>query len=260
MKITILGCGNSAGTPHIGNNWGKCDPDNPKNRRSRCSIAVQTEKTTIIVDTGPDFREQLNREEITAVDHVLYTHPHGDHLHGIDDLRVFRNKTEKQIPIYGNKDTIEEIRHRFAYLFREGHNGIYPKVVSEQVIEENNYLKPFNLGDIEIVPFEQDHGTCLSLGYRFGDDFGYSVDMVRMDENAANALKGIKTWIVDSAGYKFDNPYVHASLETIYKLNEIIGAEQVYLTSMTINMDYQSLYDELPEGYLPAYDGLTCQL
>jgi phosphoribosyl 1,2-cyclic phosphate phosphodiesterase len=94
MKVTVLGCGNSGGTPLIGNNWGKCDPEEPKNRRGRCSVAVQTDATTIIVDTGPDFREQLNRENITEIDHVLYTHPHGDHLHGIDKYQYMAIKTQ----------------------------------------------------------------------------------------------------------------------------------------------------------------------
>lgn len=254
--ITILGCGNSSGVPAIGNYWGACDPQEPKNERSRSSILIKSDQTTLIVDTGPDFRHQLNRENIGNIDAVLYSHHHSDHTAGIDELRAlkFRNKKEC-IAIYVNKKTCHELQHRFHYLFHGGDHALYPPILKANEIMPDAYGKKMQIGDIIITPFEQDHGTCQSVGYRFGDT-AYSVDILTLDDKALETLKGIKTWIVDCAGYHdADNP-VHAHLNTIYKLNETIKAETVYLTSLSFIMDYQTLIDELPDGYDPCYDGL----
>ena len=254
LKITIMGCGNSSGTPSIGNHWGNCDPHEPRNLRTRPSVAVQSEDTTIVIDTGTDFREQINRTDIKAVDAVLYTHSHGDHIHGIDELRVFRYRFGSYVPIYGNRVSIEELQERFSYLFVE-RAAIYPKVLEPHIIENKDFCHPMTVGDITCIPYEQDHGTCKSLGYRFGDT-AYSTDMVDMDHASIETLKGIKCWIVDAAAYKLEKNPVHANLKKIYELNEIIEAEQVYITHLSNQMDYQTMIKELPEGYAPAYDGL----
>lgn len=255
MEITILGCGNAAGTPSIGNYWGNCDPNEPKNVRSRPSIAVQSKKTTIAVDTGPDFKAQINRENIEDVHAVLYTHAHADHLHGIDDLRVLRNRHKRVIPAYGMDVTLDEIEERFSYLFKVGGGGIYPKVVEPRRFSESDYCTEQTFEDITFVPFKQDHGTCISLGYRFGSA-AYSTDMLNLDDDSFAALAGIKTWVVDAAGYTFHQNPVHATLKKVYELNERVQAKQVYLTHLTQLMDYQTLLNELPEGFAPAYDGL----
>ena len=255
LKITILGCGNSTGVPSIGNHWGKCDPHEPRNNRLRSSIAVQSESTTIIVDTGPDFRAQMNRADISHLDAVLYTHAHSDHIMGIDDLRMIRIRGNKLVPVYGNAATLADLTGRFKYLFEGGKSVLYPPVLQAHEIRANSYGKSMKVGDIDFIPFDQDHGTCRSVGYRFGD-LGYSCDIVNLDKAAITTLAGIKTWIVDGAGYHHQDNVVHANLETIYRLNEKIGAAQVYLSSLTLAMDYQTLVNELPDGYAPAYDGL----
>jgi phosphoribosyl 1,2-cyclic phosphate phosphodiesterase len=257
MKLTlrIMGCGNSAGVPAIGNRWGQCDPNEPKNRRTRPSILIQSETTNIVVDTGPDFREQLNAANVDRIDAVIYTHAHGDHLHGIDDLRVLRIKMERQIPMYGNKATVDEITERFAYMFREQYGGVYPKILYPNIIPDEQLGEPLTIGDITLIPFGQDHGTCRSLGLRIGD-LGYCTDVVQMEEPALNLLKGVKTWVVDAAGYKMPKNIVHMTLRQIYEANEIIGAERVYFTHLTPAMDYLTLKNETPDGYEPAYDGL----
>lgn len=252
--ITILGCGNSAGTPAIGNYWGNCDPNESKNRRSRPSIAVQSDKTTIVVDTGPDIRDQMNREDIKTVDAVLYTHSHGDHIAGIDDLRIFRLRHKKLVPVYGMRETLAELEARFSYMFIE-QAAIYPKVLEPNIIEPDQFGRVMTIGDIEFVPFGQDHGTCASLGFRFGDT-AYSTDVVRLDEAALSALKGIRIWIVDAAGYKMEQNSVHMTLRQLYAANEVVGAGQVYLTHLSPLMDYETLRRELPQGYEPAWDGL----
>jgi len=258
LKVTILGCGNSAGTPAIGNHWGACDPAEPKNRRSRPCILVQSAKTTLAVDTGPDFRDQMNREDIKTVDSVLFTHAHCDHTAGIDDLRVLKLRFKKLINIYSDKETMDEIRMRFDYMFAES-APVYPQIVEPHVINPSQFGKTMAVGDIDVIPFEQDHGTCKSLGFRFGN-LAYSTDMVRLGEQALKALKGVEIWIADAAAYKMETNLVHLTLRQLLDLNDNhVKAKKVYLTHMPPSMDYRTLLKELPKGYEPAYDGLVLE-
>jgi len=260
LTFTILGCGNSAGVPTLGNYWGQCDPAEPKNIRSRASALVQSDSgTTLVIDTGADFRIQANEAGLTGLDAVLYTHAHGDHVYGIDDLRVLRNRTKQYINIYGNQATIDEIRERFAYMFIEQYGGIYPRVLEPHVIPAGAYNQIMQIGDIEFTPFEQEHGTCKSLGFRFGD-LAYSTDMVDLDQAALETLRGIKTWIVDGAGYKMEKNMVHATLKQVDSLCDIIQPETVYLTHLSPAMDYQTLLKETPDHVFPAYDGLQIRV
>lgn len=257
LTFTILGCGNSSGVPAIGNYWGKCDPKEPKNRRMRSSLLIQSEKTAIVIDTGPDFKHQINRLDIKMIDAVLYTHAHSDHIAGIEDLRgmVFCSE-HSTMAVYSNEETLKELKNRYKYLFDGGKAVIYPPIISGYSFDKNTYGQSQTIGDIDFIPFTQDHGTCETIGYRFGD-FAYSVDILTLNEAAIETLKGVKTWVVDCAGYHSDDNPVHAGLNEIYRLNERIGASQVYLTSLTLGMDYKTMIDELPPGYLPAFDGLT---
>lgn len=254
LNVTVLGCGGSAGVPAAGNHWGVCDPDEPRNIRSRCSIAVRSEETTLVVDTSPEFRMQMNRENIQDVTAALYSHYHGDHVDGIADLRIFRFRNKALVPIYANDETLEVFARNYPHFLQEG-DHIYPQILKPCLIEKSAYAKPMRIGDINLIPFEQDHTTCKTLGYRFGD-LAYSVDVYSIDQQGMDVLKGVKTWIVDAAGYKQTDNQVHINLEKIYAYNEYIGAERVILTSLTLGMDYQTLLEELPEGYEPAYDGL----
>ncbi len=250
--VTVLGCGNSSGVPAVGNYWGACDPAEPKNKRDRCSITIQTDETTLLIDTGPDFRHQVNRENITNLNAALYTHFHEDHVNGIHELRMFTFRNKALTPVYADKATLGELKKRFGFLFDGGGLDIYPPILEPHELE---YGQSYTIGDIDFLCFEQDHDSCSSVGYRFGD-FGYSTDILDLDETAVNALKGVKTWIVDGCGYHKEDYVAHANLKTIYRLNEQIGAEQVYLTSLSVAMDYQTLKEELRDGYLPAHDGL----
>lgn len=261
LKITILGCGHSAGVPSIGNFWGQCDPEEPRNRRTRPSIAVQSANTNLIVDTGPDFKAQINATDITRIDAVLYTHGHGDHVHGIDDLRVMRIRNKAVIPVYSNQATIEELHERFGYLFAEsGSDGIYPQVIDPHIWSKSHFNQSHIVGDIDVVPFEQSHGEDgISLGFRMGN-FAYSTDMTDLSQESLEVLAGVDTWVVDAGGYKMPHNYVHATLRDVYALNEIVQARQVYLTHMPSYMDYRTMLAELPEGYAPAYDGMVIEV
>lgn len=256
-RITVLGCGNSSGVPAAGNYWGKCDPREPKNRRSRSSIVVQDGRTAILIDTGPDLRYQLNREDVHLIDGVFYTHAHSDHCHGIDDIRaIVRVNNMDTMPMFANQECMDDLQKRFAYIFQGDDKGLYPPLLSPNTLTKDDFGTEKRFKTIKYTCFEQDHGNCTTVGYRFGE-FAYSVDILTLDNAAINALRGVKIWMVDSAGYNMENNPVHVNLETIYRLNEQIGAETVYLTSLTLGMDYQTLLNELPDGYLPAYDGLV---
>ena len=238
--------------PAIGNHWGKCDPAEPRNRRLRAAAAIRSADTTLVIDTGPDVREQVNRAGISSIDAVLYTHAHGDHVNGIDDLRALRVRTKKLIDIWGNDATIAELQDRFAYLFNDRMGGLYPQVLRPYIFAFN---APMTIGDIEVTPFDQSHGTCRTVGFRIGDT-AYSTDVIAFDSDAYAVLKGIKTWVVDAAGYKMPDNKVHMTLKNVYAANDIVGAEAIYLTHLTPGMDYRTMLDELPQGYKPAYDGL----
>lgn len=257
IKITILGCGNSSGVPAIGNYWGACDPNEIKNIRTRCCVAVQSDATTIIIDTGADIRNQMNGFDICNLDAVFYTHQHSDHCHGIDDLRPFYFRNDKtQIKCYGGAGVLDEISTRFHYLFNGGnHASLYPPILEAQPFDENLYGTPHHFADIEYIPFEMDHGTCSAVGYRFGD-LSYCVDMKSLDSKALDVIKGSSVWIVDGAGYHDPKNSVHADLATLYEYNKYIQAQSVYVTSLSTLMDYKTLIDELPDGFYPAYDGM----
>lgn len=255
LKITVLGCGDSAGVPRIGGDWGNCDASNPKNRRTRPSMMIQSSTTTIIVDTGPDFGLQLTRENIQKIDAVLYTHAHADHVTGIDDLRIIQGRVEHKIPIYCDELTHRVLSERYNYIFKQT-STYYPEVVEPHIFKPKDFGQVCQIGDIEYIPFQQDHGQRnISLGFRFGD-FAYSTDMRDLDDKALSVLKGVKNWIADCADFAHGHGTLHADFPTVQKLNGVVGAEQVYLTHLKMFYDYNEMVSKLPDGYSPAFDGM----
>ncbi len=253
-KLIILGCGSSAGVPAIGNWWGACDPNDKRNHRTRPSIALQTDSTLIIVDTGPDFREQMNRENLGVPDAIILTHEHSDHVNGIDELRVLqRLNNKRKFPVYADKHTLDNLYKRVDYMFKDSENGFYPSVCDAEIMAMGHKI---TIGDIALTPFEQDHGTIPSLGLRIGD-IAYSTDVKRLDEAAFSTLRGVETWIVDGAGYHSETNPVHANIKEVIAMNERIEARQVILTHLPPTMDYKTLVGELPPGIIPAIDGMT---
>jgi phosphoribosyl 1,2-cyclic phosphate phosphodiesterase len=257
LKITVLGCGDSAGVPRIGGDWGDCDPTDLRNRRTRPSLMVQSDTTTLVVDTGPDFGIQLTREHIKTIDGVLYTHAHSDHVAGMDELRILQGRSNGVLlPIYADHLTLDELKKRFGYMF-EQISKFYPAVVDTHLFTENDFGKVHRAGDIDFIPFVQDHGQGnTSLGFRFGD-VGYSTDMINLDDMALSVLKGVKTWIADCADFAHGHGTLHSTFPNVLRLNDIIGAQQVYLTHLKMFYDYTKMSQELPPGYAPAYDGLV---
>lgn len=256
MKITVLGCGASLGTPAAGGFWGKCDPAEPKNRRTRASILVQSPSTNILVDCTYDLRIHLNQLELKKLDGVLFTHAHNDHVNGIDDLRVIAYHSNKLIDIYSNQETLDEIERRWPYLFQPKFKDLYVEFLNRNIIE--NYDR-FRIGDIEVQSYEQDHTACLSLGFRFGD-FAYSVDVAKMNEKSLQSLKGIETWLVDGAAYHRETPMTHATLKQVKEWADILKPKMTYLTVLSTHMDYKTLCEELPPHIRPAYDGMEIEM
>lgn len=254
MRVTILGCGASEGTPLLTGHWGDCDPTNPKNKRTRASIAVEKEGTLLIVDTSPDLRTQWLREGLDVPSAVFYTHDHADHTHGINDLRPFTYRTKQPTPVYSNKATLDSIKRRFHYAFpSEGEvPDIYRAFLTAHELEG-----PLQIGSIKVTPFEQDHGYMTSMGYRF-DNIAYSTDVIRLDDKAFEVLEGIDVWIVDCVDRQ---PRAsHSHLENTLRWIERAKPKRAYLTHMNFHMDYDSLLEELPAGVMPAYDGLVIDL
>lgn len=254
MKITILGCGTSSGVPTIGNNWGACDPNEPKNRRLRVSILVEQGETTLLVDTGPDVRQQLLNCNLKNLDGVLYTHGHADHTAGMDELRGVNWLIKKPVNVYADDATMKELEQRFSYIF---HGEKVPGEFNTPSVVSHFIRGAFTIGDIDIIPFVQDHTYVQSLGFRFGD-FAYSTDAHKLDDAAFEVLKGVKVWVVDCVREKPHPTHSHLAqtLEWIAR----VKPERAFLTHMNNSMDYATLRAKLPAGVEPAYDGLviTC--
>lgn len=256
VRVTVLGCGGSAGVPLIGGDWGACDPADPRNRRSRPSILIETGGKTILVDTGPDLREQLIAARVRHIDAVLFTHAHADHTHGIDDLRGMNLVMKSGIDAYMDAATLADLRTRFGYVFeplRTGTKWHYKPEVTAHVIDG-----PFDIGGVRVVPIDQDHGFSRSLGFRIGR-FAYSTDVVRLDAAAFAALEGIDTWIVDCVRIAPEHP-VHAHLPVTLGWIERVRPRRAYLTHMNQTMDYAAVRAMLPDGIEPAYDGLVIEI
>ena len=250
MRVTILGCGTSGGVPRVGGQWGDCDPTNPRNRRRRVSIYVESGDAKVLVDTSPDLREQCLDNDVKRIDAVLYTHDHADHLHGIDDLRGFFLLQKRRIPIYASRASLDVIERRFDYIFR-------PMFGYPAICESNEIRGPFSVGGLDVLPFEQEHGEITSLGFRFGP-VAYSTDLKALPDASFAALDGVDVWIVDALR---PEPHpTHAHLDLTLSWIERVKPRRAILTHMTSEMDYETLMRTLPAGVEPAYDGLVVEL
>lgn len=263
LIFTVLGCGSSPGVPRIGNDWGACDPKNPKNRRLRCSlmierVAEQGGITRVLIDTSPDLREQMLRENVERIDGVLFTHAHADHIHGIDDLRGFWIIQRGLVPTYADAATAERLHQAFGYCYKTPAGGSYPPILMDHRIEAGT---PVTIdgpgGPITALPFNQVHGDIFSLGFRIGD-FAYSSDVSALDEQAFETLAGVETWIVDALRYK-PHPS-HFSLSEAMEAARRLRPRRTIFTHMHIDLDFAKLSAELPDGFEPAYDGLKLEM
>lgn len=274
LRVTILGCGSSGGVPRFGGEdgsgeWGACDPNEPKNRRTRCSILVQRAHpefgfqhdrvTSVLVDTSPDMRAQLLAAKCSRLDGVLYTHDHADQSHGLDDLRVFALQMRRRMPVYIEDETGGSISDRFRYCFEQKPGSYYPPILDK--IDMPPCGTPFAVsgpsGGIPVTAFLQYHGGVNSLGFRFGA-FAYSSDVVGLPEESFTLLEGLDTWVVDALQYK---PHAtHAHLDLTLEWIARVKPKRAILTNLHVHMDYHTLKRDLPDGVEPAFDGMRLEI
>ncbi len=283
MKITILGCGSSSAVPLIGCNCAVCSSDNPKNRRLRVSVLIETGKKgkegggkILLIDSSPDLRQQCLDNGITSVDAILYTHAHADHTHGIDDIRSLNYHKNAPLPCYADKTTLNALQTRFSYAFKEPvpeFGWFRPCLIPNEITA----YEPFKIAadtdnvdtesdaennaddaeDIEIIPFTQIHGKMLSMGFRIGD-FAYSTDANALPEESFAALKGVKLWVVDCLRY--EEAPTHAHLELTLQWIERVQPQRAILTHLSHDFDYETLKRALPANVEPGFDGMQLSL
>lgn len=255
----MLGCGTSSGVPRIGGpdgagDWGDCDPNDPRNRRRRASILVEHDDIAILVDTGPDLREQLLSARASRLDAVFLTHDHADHAHGIDDLRQVFHAMGEPVACYASAETWAVLHKRFDYVF-EG-TRYYPPTCTATIVDG-----PMQVGAVRVTPFVQNHGNIDSTGYRFdvaGRALAYSTDVKRLDAEAKAALTGLDLWVVDALR-RHPHP-THSHLSQTLEWIENYHPKQAILTHMDQSMDYARLLAELPAGVVPGHDGMVVDL
>lgn len=259
LELTILGSGSSGGVPRADGEWGACDPSEPRNARSRCSLLVRRRgeggehETTLVVDTSPDFRLQTAFSGVKRLDAVLLSHDHADQIHGIDDVRAFFIRQRAQIPCHMDAATMRSALQRFAYIF-QGEGG-YPAICRPVALPAHgvHWSVEGPSGPIPVISFDQDHGHIRSAGFRFGN-VAYSSDVVGLTEEAFEALAGVEVWIVDALRW---TPHpTHAHVDLALEWIARVRPKRAILTNLHIDLDYHKLAQVLPEGVEPAYDGL----
>ena len=257
LEVRILGCGSSGGVPRLGGEdgagyWGACDPANPKNRRSRCSILVRQDGAQLLVDTSPDLREQLLRARVTKLDGVLITHEHADQLHGIDDLRVLYLLNRQRIGLWSDAAGLRGVRAKFNYVLQTPEGSEYPPICDAHEIAEP--FGDFAIAGIPVRAFGVGHGRIRSLGFRFGP-IAYCPDADALDDAAFAALEGVECWIVDALRH---TPHPsHAHVERTLEWIARVKPRHAVLTNMHVDLDYEALKAMLPAGVEPAYDGMV---
>jgi phosphoribosyl 1,2-cyclic phosphate phosphodiesterase len=252
----ILGCGSSGGVPRLGGDWGACDPAEPKNARTRCSALVtrqgQGGTTRVLIDTSPDLRFQLLAAGVGSLDAVLYTHPHADHLHGIDDLRMIVFNRRTRLPVWADEPTSRHLLHAFGYAFQTPPGSGYPPICDLHRIEGPVTVDGAG-GPLTFTPFEVEHGSIPALGFRIGG-LAYLPDVSSIPDSAWPLLADLDCWILDALRYK-PHP-THAHLDRALEWIARARPRRAVTTNMHVDLDHATLARELPSGVIPAHDGL----
>ena len=251
MKIIILGCGSSVGSPWITNNWGKCDKKNPKNIRTRCSALIKQNNLSVLIDTSPDIKKQILENKINDIDYVLYTHEHADQTNGIFELRPFFWKRNKKIDIYAEKKTLKLLKYRHDYCFY-GKEGYTP--ILKGHIVKNKFTLTKNKNKIKFSSFDVSHGKIKSRAYVFNKT-AYLSDCDGIYSKDIKKLLNLKYLIIDCLKI---NPHPsHFNLNQAIETSNILKPKKTILTNLHTDLDYNFLKNKLPKNIIPAYDGLS---
>jgi phosphoribosyl 1,2-cyclic phosphate phosphodiesterase len=263
-RFTILGCSSSPGVPRLNGDWGACNPDNPKNRRTRASMLVEQigpdgGRTTVVIDTGPDFRAQMIAAKVENLDAVLYTHAHADHFHGLDDLRGYFLVRHHRVPIHVDIETLERIREGFGYCLETPSGSSYPPIAVARMIEPpyGEIVIDGAGGPISFMPHRQVHGDIHSLGFRIGD-VAYCSDVSDFPAESVDKLSGLDMLIIDALQYK-PHPS-HLSLGQALEWIERLTPRRAILTHMHTPLDYDAVMSATPDNVVPAHDGLSFEI
>ena len=258
--LRILGCGSSGGVPRLGGHWGDCDPTNPKNVRTRCSMLVtktgDNGTTRVLVDTSPDLRQQLLDAEVGELDAVVYTHAHADHVHGLDDIRMVVYNMRQRLQVWADGDTGNQLLARFGYAFVQPKGSSYPPICDLNTIDGDVVIDGAG-GAITLTPFEVEHGSIDALGFRIGNA-AYLPDVSDIPDDVWPHLQNLDLWIVDAL--RRDPHPTHAHLAKTLEWIDRVAPKRAVLTNMHIDLDYATLAAETPDHITPAFDGLTLTL
>lgn len=251
MKVVILGSGTSTGVPRVGNDWGDCDPEEPRNRRTRVSVMVESNAgQRLLVDTSTDLRQQFLANGIDRIDGVFWTHDHADHCHGIDDLRPLRYGRSGPIPGYGSTETVRRLRQRFDYVFAGQHG--YPTIVSLDTLDRMRMCAGFGVEHCQMP-----HGPTETTGFRFeadGKSIAYVTDFSAVTDPMLDLLDGVDVLVTDCL--RREPHPTHAHLGMALELSERTRAGVTVLTHLDKSMDYATIQREVPANVLVGYDGL----
>lgn len=256
VRVTMLGCGSSAGTPIVGCDCAVCTSGHPKNQRMRVSVLVETAGKRLLIDTSPDLRQQSLKFGIQTIDAVLFTHDHADHTHGIDEIRQFNIKREGSINAYADTHTLQSLTTRFDYVFKPKPEKIWYRPSLNPIEIPTNPPKTFDVEGVPVLPILQEHANEPTLGFRIGN-FAYCTDVKAFPEASFMQLQGLDVWIVDCLRYT--PSYTHSKLETTLEWISQLKPKLAVLTHMAHDFDYETLSNELPTGVIAGYDGLVLE-
>ncbi|MEM9795762.1 MAG: MBL fold metallo-hydrolase [Pseudomonadota bacterium] len=260
LRFTILGCGSSGGVPRLGGKWGDCDPENPKNRRRRCSLLAERIDgdgiTRVLIDTSPDMRQQLLDAGVGELDGVVWTHPHADHVHGIDDLRMIVFNQRRLLDVWADEPTFAALQARFEYAFRTPPGSSYPPILTRHPFDGPITVEGAG-GPLTVTPIPVNHGDIDALGVRIGD-LAYMPDVNRIPESSDWLLSGLEVWILDALR-RTSHPS-HLSIGEALEWIERMAPRRGVLTNMHVDLDHATVAAETPENVQPAHDGMVIEI
>ena len=252
IKFIILGCGSSFGVPKADGSWGQCDPKEKKNYRTRCSALIKSKVKKILIDTSPDLRQQLIKNNITNIDLVMYSHKHGDQVHGINDLRIFSLKSNKKIPIFADYETKKYLYNNFNYCFND--NFSYKAILKLNLLKKNfKFSSEKNIISIKSIPVQ--HGKIKSQSFIINKSCAYINDANKIQKKDLKYFKNLNYFVIDCLRHH-KHPS-HFNLSEVVELTKILKPKKTILTNLNCDLDYNDLISILPKNIVPAYDGMS---